>query len=238
MNNQISFGKIEFRGFIFEGMKLFLNELAKILLNNKHFMQLHDNATQQGQIFVVFKDSDKLFCEAEWNSTSRTISICDDLDFIESLDSLIFELCNASNALINSEYMLLDRFKNEVDYAFAMEHCEFFYTTLPYRKILPTILLDSKIIELLKKYDSNIDDQAIHDYVEIELKSDTDFASDWDLQNQPRADNEYSHAEVYKQEYQLWKKIKEEQPYGSLLKSGENYLEHIRLESSQYTHTR
>lgn len=231
MNTTIRFGNIEFKGFILEGMKLFLKELINILSENKDFMKLHNKASEQGQVFVVFKDSDQLFCNAEWNPISRTIKICDHLDFMETIDSLIFEMCNAANTLINSEFMMLSRYETDHDYAFAMEHCEFFYTTLPYRKILPKILLDCRIIELLQNYDSNVDAEAVMNFVETELESHDDFASDWALQNQSCENNHYSHAEIHKEEFRLWKKLKEEQSNEPFLKSGENYLEHMQIKA-------
>lgn len=180
------------------------------------FKKLVADATKDGPIKIRFVSPNKAPYGASWDVDDRTIFLSFELDALNVIDSLVFELCNANNHSINSELLTPERFQSADEYAWAMEHSEYEYTCKPAQEISGKLYFNNQIKSLLSKYEFNTYDITMH-IAEFNFNSFEIYL-----------DSNEDHTDSYRDE---WHQQMQESQTGYLPRGfrNENYLEFFNL---------
>ncbi|MCS5711068.1 hypothetical protein [Candidatus Berkiella aquae] len=179
-----------------------MNHIAKALMILLAQIPLLDDliqqATQQGtrRITVDFVQANQCEANAIWidNGLSGNIQIVkEDKRFSDMFAALIFELCNAKNTHFTS--LQVDDFEDADAFAKEKESLEYHHTYLPTQTILETILKEHK--SDFEKVALHISDDGLQ-RVKDKFQSFEDW---WNTVNTISEGKSYSHADVYRNQY-------------------------------------
>ncbi|MGE3320149.1 MAG: hypothetical protein AB7I18_12725 [Candidatus Berkiella sp.] len=179
-----------------------LNELFKI----PEIELLISQAFSGKSFSVVFTKDDTLYSSGHCDFTNKTIHIAKELSISNMLSTLLFELCNASNPILDNT--LHNSYNDEDSFAFAIEQAEY----LTYRKHIALLAIlvnnpafNNALGEIAE--DSELFQNEIRTAY-------TSFDEYWQAANTAHSGKPYSHADFYRRQYQLIVRLPE--VYGAL----------------------
>lgn len=121
--------------------------------------------------------------------------------FLEMLETLIFELCNAKNPnfkLFSPNAINVSDYADRESYAFMTECAEYSETHVPARRILRDIFSNTGTIAAFRNKGIPISTNEIRNLTTDAFRSFDDW---WDHVNRLQPGRSYSHADIYRQFY-------------------------------------
>lgn len=152
------------------------------------------NRAFDGAPFTLsFVDSSKLYSQGECNFTQRQININKNLNLRNIVSTFLYELCNANNTKLKDT--LTSHFKNEDDYALAIERAEF-SSYQQHIAVLAALLNDKDFVSTLEGVGENVDELR----TEVKNAFQT-FDEYWKDANQSNKLNDVTHSDYYRNYY-------------------------------------
>jgi len=176
-------------------------QLITVLPRLKPLASLIKDATKGGKITVDFVPKEDLNTRGSWDGYSRTIKLDKNLEIVDLLEVWVFELCNANNQNFQKNGLKMDDYPNREKYTRAKERAEYEQTYLPCRKIIDALILNDYMLEILASIGLEIPAEDIEEYKEEFCAT---FKQWWKNTNINIEGKTYSHADIYRGEFDTW----------------------------------
>lgn len=129
-----------------------LKSFLEIAATIPEFNRLMKQIEEEGKITIQFVKPYQAPEGGYWEEQTRKVAIANHLKPLDFIDTLVFELCNASNPFWGTPLLDPSHFQTANEYAYACEHCEYTYSQVPFEGIFKAILRDKRIQSLLKMH--------------------------------------------------------------------------------------
>lgn len=121
--------------------------------------------------------------------------------FAQMFEILIFELCNANNAkfeLFGKDAIRVSDYLDSESYTLATEFAEYLETHVPAREILKSIFSDTKAVNAFQRKGLPLSPYEVKRFTADTFCSFNDW---WQSANSVQPGRSYSHADIYRQEF-------------------------------------